>query len=120
MGIDVIFALLHICMLAIPFEGTLKKTFISNRRTNFRTAFFLSFYLPSVMIDPHHPAATVSVACLRMVEHALLRLLLYSVPRFLPIPGWDIILLSDNSSSQMQDYYILPSKLQIINEVMEE
>ena len=73
------------------------------------------------MIDPHQPAATVSVACLRMIERALLRLLLYSIPpRFLLIPGWDIMLLRDNSSSQMQDYYILPSKLQIINEVMEE
>ena len=74
------------------------------------------------MIDPHQPtAATVSVACLRMIERALLRLLLYSIPpRFLLIPGWDIMLLNDNSSSQMQDYYILPSKLQIINEVMEE
>ena len=73
------------------------------------------------MIGPHQPAATASVACLRMIERALLRLLLYSIPRrFLLIPGWDSMLLSDNSSSQMQDYYILPSKLQIINEVMEE
>ena len=72
------------------------------------------------MIDPHHPAATVSVACLRMIERALLRILLYSIPpRFLLIPGWDSMLLRDNSS-QLDDYYILQSKLQIINEVMEE
>ena len=95
----------------------MKKTFISNRRTNIRTAFFLSFYLPSVMIDPQ-PAATVSVACLRMIERALI-LMLYGIPRFSLIPGWDIMLLRDNSS-QLDDYYILQSKLQIINEVMEE
>ena len=63
-------------------------------------------------------AATVSVACLRMIERALI-LMLYGIPRFSLIPGWDIMLLRDNSS-QLDDYYILQSKLQIINEVMEE